>query len=435
MGPGHKPLLARALVVVAVLVALSPFATPGFALAVGLVVALTAGNPWPKATKTISKPLLQASVVLLGFGTDMFALVAAARHGLVIAAATIALTFLLGWGLRRVLQIQPITATLLSAGTAICGGSAIAAVAAATAAAEAEIAVALGTVFMLNAVALFVFPPIGHLLGLTQVQFGTWAGIAIDDVSSVVAAASVYGPQALETATVVKLSRTLWIVPVALAARYVMQRRERSSGAPDSAAAGKRSITIPWFIALFVVASLAGTFVPTVHALAPALVHLAKTGMTLTLLLVGLTLSRSSLQSVGFKPVVHGFGLWLAISVMALLAVRWSGIQASFFLPLARHRHRPGVRRHGWIVGRTDVADEIGELHRLPGREALVGRDADERRERSRRAGRPRAGTCPSPSPARKFLQHHVVAAAVAALPGPHFHLVRRLARAGRSAM
>ena len=324
--PQLNPVVAKALFVLAVAVSLTSFATPGFALAIGLAVALTVGNPWPAATKTVSKPLLQASVVFLGFGTNLLAMLGAAREGLLIAACTIGLTFLLGAALRRLLQVQPMTSTLLSAGTAICGGSAIAAVAAATSAAEAEIAVALGTVFMLNAVALFVFPPIGHLLGLSQVQFGMWAGIAIHDVSSVVAAASVYGQEALQTATVVKLSRTLWIVPVALAARYLMQRREQASSATAVESAAKRAIIIPWFIGLFLLASVAGTFVPAVHEVAPSLVHLAKTGMTLTLLLVGLSLSPSSLRSVGFRPVVHGFGLWLAISVMALAAVRWAGI-------------------------------------------------------------------------------------------------------------
>jgi uncharacterized integral membrane protein (TIGR00698 family) len=326
MAPAHKPVLAKALVGLAVLVALSSFATPGFALAVGLVLALTTGNPWPKQARAISKPLLQGSVVFLGFGTNLIAVLGAARQGLAIAAVTIGLTFLLGAALRRLLQVKPMTATLLSAGTAICGGSAIAAVAAATAAAEAEIAVALGTVFMMNAAALFVFPPLGHLLGLTQAQFGTWAGIAIHDVSSVVAAASVYGPEALQTATVVKLSRTLWIIPVALAARYVMLRGAQPAADGEAKAPGTGTIIIPWFIGLFVVASLAGTFIPAVHALAPSLVHLAKTGMTLTLLLVGLSLSRASLRAVGFRPVLHGTGLWLAISVMALAAVRLTGI-------------------------------------------------------------------------------------------------------------
>jgi uncharacterized integral membrane protein (TIGR00698 family) len=325
--------VSAALFVLAVLFALTPFASPGLALAAGLALTLTLGNPWPAATKRLSRPLLQASVVLLGFGTNLLAVLVAARHGLLIAAATIALTFLLGAWLRRVLWIESKTAMLLSAGTAICGGSAIAAVGLATGAAEAEMSVALGTVFLLNAVALYLFPVLGHALGLSQVQFGTWAGIAIHDVSSVVAAASVYGPQALQTATVVKLSRTLWIVPVVLVARFVILRgrtdaekaedARHPSGAP---APSRRPIAIPWFIALFVAASLAGTVVPAVHALAPSLTLLAKTGMTLTLLLVGMSLSRASLRRVGVRPVLHGIGLWLAISVMALAAVRWAGI-------------------------------------------------------------------------------------------------------------
>jgi uncharacterized integral membrane protein (TIGR00698 family) len=312
----------KLLLAAAVVLAVTPYGSPGLALAAGLALALTVGNPWPGATRKIGKPLLQASVVLLGFGTNVVAVLAAARQGLLIAAVTITFTFLLGAGLRRLLRVHAGTATLLSAGTAICGGSAIAAVAAATSAGESEMAVALGTVFMLNAAALFVFPPLGHLLGLTQGQFGVWAGIAIHDVSSVVAAASSYGREALETATVVKLSRTLWIVPVALAAGYFKQRGEHAP-----ATAGRRwpVVTVPWFIGLFVLASLAGTLVPPVHEAAPWLVGLAKTGMTLTLLLVGLSLSRSSLRAVGFRPVIHGFSLWLAISLMALAAVKWVG--------------------------------------------------------------------------------------------------------------
>lgn len=327
--PSSRPsVVSAALFAVAVIFALTPFASPGIALAVGLGLVLTAGNPWPGATRRISRPLLQGSVVFLGFGTNLVAVLVAARHGLVIAAATIAFTFALGAVLRRVLWIESKTAMLLSAGTAICGGSAIAAVAVATGAAEAEVSVALGTVFLLNAVALYLFPVLGHALGLSQVQFGTWAGIAIHDVSSVVAASSVYGQQALQTATVVKLSRTLWIVPVALAARHVIIRRQRAAiGAGASeAASSHRPVAIPWFIAWFVVASLAGTVIPQVHALAPSLTTLARTGMTLTLLLVGMSLLPASLRKVGLRPVLHGVGLWLAISVMALAAVRWAGI-------------------------------------------------------------------------------------------------------------
>lgn len=324
--PPRTPILTIALYALAVLFALTPLASPGIALAIGLALALTVGNPWTGATKRITRPLLQASVVFLGFGTNLLVVLVVARKGFAIAAATIALTFLLGAVLRRVLWVERKTALLLSAGTAICGGSAIAAVALATGAAEAEISVALGTVFLLNAVALYLFPPLGHVLGLSQVQFGTWAGIAIHDVSSVVAAASAYGREALQTATVVKLSRTLWIVPVALVARLVVLRGHQPTAGGGEAAAPPGPVAIPWFIALFVAASFAGTVIPVVHQLAPALTTAAKTGMTLTLLLVGMSLSRASLRTVGIRPVLHGIGLWLAISLMALAAVRWAGI-------------------------------------------------------------------------------------------------------------
>ncbi|HEY3382548.1 MAG TPA: putative sulfate exporter family transporter [Vicinamibacterales bacterium] len=328
MAAARRSIVTKILFPLAVLFALTPFASPGIALAVGLAIALSAGNPWPAATRRISRPLLQVSVVFLGFGTNLIAVLAAARHGAPIAMATIAFTFLLGAVLRRLLRLQQSTAMLLAAGTAICGGSAIAAVALATAAAEAEVSVALGTVFLLNAVALYAFPPLGHALGLSQVQFGTWAGIGIHDVSSVVAAGSAYGQVALETATIVKLSRTLWIVPVALVARFaVLRGEERAAGADAPASSSpRRRIAIPWFVGFFLIASIAATFIQPVHDLAPFLLALAKAGMTVTLLLIGMSLSRSSLRAVGLRPLLHGVTLWLAISVMALAAVRWAGI-------------------------------------------------------------------------------------------------------------
>ncbi|MGE5359540.1 MAG: YeiH family protein [Bacteroidales bacterium] len=326
--PSRLP-VAKVVGAAAILFVLTPLASPGLALAVGLGVALTVGNPWPAVTRRVSRPLLQASVVLLGFGTNLVVLASAARHGLLIAAATIAFTFLLGAVLRRALRLQQSTATLLSAGTAICGGSAIAAVAVATSAAEAEVSVALGTVFLLNAVALYTFPVVGHALGLSQVEFGTWAGIAIHDISSVVAAASAYGQEALQTATVVKLSRTLWIVPVALAARFFVVRqahRQEARGGADGAHPGGRRLGVPWFIALFLTASVASTMVRPVHAVAPWLQLAARVGMTATLLLIGMNLSAGSLRKVGLRPVLHGIGLWLAISVMGLVALRLAGI-------------------------------------------------------------------------------------------------------------
>jgi uncharacterized integral membrane protein (TIGR00698 family) len=319
--PGSAPPAAgvgRSVVVIAAgLFCLTRYGSPGAALAIGVLLALTVGNPWPAAVKRITRPLLQVSVVLLGFSMNVFAVLGAARRGFLLAAATIALTFALGAWLRHVLQLKRSTATLLSAGTAICGGSAIAAVGLAITAPEVEMSVAMGTVFVLNAVALYLFPVLGHALGLSQVQFGTWSGIAIHDVSSVVGAASSYGSVALQTATAVKLSRTLWIVPVAVAARFVSRQ--------PRATAAARPVAIPWFIALFLLASVASTFLGPVHVVAPELQLVARTGMTLTLLCIGIGLSRSSLRSVGIRPVLHGLVLWIAISVGSLATLYyWS---------------------------------------------------------------------------------------------------------------
>ena len=288
--PSSGPsLLARMAFLGAALFCLTSYASPGIALAAGLALALTLGNPGPLLIKKATKPLLQISVVLLGFGMNLHAMFAAARHGFLLALATIALTFLLGAGLRRLLRLDRSTATLVSAGTAICGGSAIAATALSIGAAEAEISVAMGTVFLLNAVALYLFPLLGHAMDLSQTQFGVWSGIAIHDVSSVVGAASSYGQEALQTATAVKLSRTLWIIPVALIAGL-------SQGRPTAASsqAPTTKVSIPWFIGLFVLASVASTFLAPVHAVAPHLQTAAKTGMTLTLLLIGASLSRGA---------------------------------------------------------------------------------------------------------------------------------------------
>lgn len=314
-GPSRIAIMAS---LVAVAFCLTPYASPGIALALGLVLALLVGNPYPGITKKISKPLLQVSVVLLGFGMNLYAIAAAASQGFLLALATIILTFLLGALLRRALSLPRSTATLLSAGTAICGGSAIAAVAIAIGAAEAEISVAMGTVFLLNAVALYSFPILGHSLALSQVQFGTWSGIAIHDVSSVVGAASAYGLEALQTATAVKLSRTLWIVPVALIAGMMLRPTTRHSGT-----ASPTRLHIPWFIGLFVLASVTGTFLVMVHQAAPFLQMAGKAGMTLTLLLIGMSLSRAALKAVGFRPIILGLTLWLVISVVSLMAIRW----------------------------------------------------------------------------------------------------------------
>jgi uncharacterized integral membrane protein (TIGR00698 family) len=286
---------------------------PPAALIVGMVLALTLGNPYPKEARKVSKTLLQAAVVLLGISLNLNQVVQAGERGLAFAVVSISLVFALGYGLQRLLKVRPMTSLLVSTGTAICGGSAIAAVSSALDAPQEDISVAVATVFLLNAVALIIFPPIGHALALTDQQFGTWAGIAIHDVSSVVGAASAFGGGAVAVATAVKLSRVLFLVPVTLLCAW------RS---PD-----RKGFTIPWFIGLFLIASLISTEL-SIHApdiatsLFPTVKLVALAGFALSLYLIGGGLTRATLKAVGVKPMVQGVILWFFISVLALYAVK-----------------------------------------------------------------------------------------------------------------
>jgi uncharacterized integral membrane protein (TIGR00698 family) len=281
----------------------------------GIALALAVGNPFGNQSKIASKMLLQACVVLLGFGMDLGTVIRTGRGGFILAAGTIFTTLALGWGLGRVLKIAPRTSMLISAGTAICGGSAIAAVGSVIGGAEAEMTVALGTVFVLNAVALYLFPLLGHAMHLSQAQFGTWAGVAIHDVSSVVGAAAKYGLPALQVATAVKLSRALWIVPVSLGAALAFRSGDTNADLQKS------KLQIPWFIALFLLASVLRTLLPPVAATAPLLTAVAKTGLTLTLFLIGASLSWQTIRSVGWRPMLQGLGLWLFISAASLIVI------------------------------------------------------------------------------------------------------------------
>ena len=294
-----------------ILFCFTPWASPGIALGLGLASALLFDNPYKDAGNRYVRWLLQGSVVLLGFGLDLGAVFWVGLHGLVFAAVTICGTFALGYALARLLKINLKTSLLISAGTAICGGSAIAAVGSAVDADKSEMSVAMGTVFLLNAVALFLFPPLGHALGLSQGQFGTWAGVAIHDVSSVAGAATAYGDKALSTALVVKLSRVIWIVPVTLAAAALFPRPGKTRG----------RLSIPWFILGFLLASAAGSLLPLLHPAVPVLVHIAKIGFAATLFCIGASLSRAALRDVGHKPLLLGLCLWLFISCTALLVV------------------------------------------------------------------------------------------------------------------
>ncbi len=298
--------------------ALVVWASPPLALLAGMALALTVGNPFVHRTQGIAKWLLQASVVLLGFSMNLPLVLRLGLNGSVFAAITIGATMGLGWWLGKRLALSPKTATLISVGTAICGGSAIAAVSTVIGASGAEIAVSIGTIFLLNAVALYVFPIAGHLLHLGQGQFGLWAGVAIHDISSVVGAGLSYGPKALQTATAVKLSRTLWIVPLTMvfAARGRGDRGDRG----DRRGASKK-IAVPWFVGLFLLASLLRSYSPWVASWSPRLAVIAERGMILVLFLIGTALSRAALRAVGWRTAAAGVCLWLFISVSSIAAI------------------------------------------------------------------------------------------------------------------
>ena len=285
---------------------LTPWCSPPIALALGLAFALSVTSP-PRTAKA-TRVLLQASVVGLGFGMNLQRVVDAGRSGFLLTLATIAGTLLVGHLLGRILRIRNSTAHLISAGTAICGGSAIAAVGPVIGATDEEMSVSLGTVFILNAIALFVFPAIGAALHLTQNQFGVWSAIAIHDTSSVVGAASAYGAEALAVGTAVKLARALWIVPLTLGTAFAFRRETR--------------VALPWFILLFVIAAVVRTYVPAPAIVYDGIVRLARLGLTATLFLIGSSLSRRSLAAVGVRPLLLGVALWVVISAAGLWAVQ-----------------------------------------------------------------------------------------------------------------
>jgi uncharacterized integral membrane protein (TIGR00698 family) len=296
---------------------LTPWASPAVALALGAAFALTLGNPFPERTERASKWLLQGSIVGLGFGMPLAAVMRVGAAGVEYTIAGIATAMTLGLFLGKRLGVEAQTSFLVTAGTSICGGSAIAAVGPAIAAAPEAMSVSLATVFVLNSVALYLFPAIGHALGLSQGQFAVWAAVAIHDTSSVVGAAAAYGPRALQSATVLKLARALWIVPLTLGAAAHTRRRARGEGEVRSG-----RLAFPWFIGLFALAALARTLLPAAEApLLDGLAQAARTGLVLTLFLVGAGLTRATLRSVGHRPLLQGLFLWMAVGGLALAAV------------------------------------------------------------------------------------------------------------------
>ena len=306
----------KILFIAACVFCLSDYGSPPAALALGILFAFTIGSPYPQLSGKPTKYLLQASVVLLGFGMNLQAVYKAGKDGILFTIATIFGTLALGYLVGKVLSVKAKTSALISSGTAICGGSAIAAVGPAIDAEADEMSVALGTVFVLNAVALFIFPLIGGAIGLTQGQFGIWAAIAIHDTSSVVGAAGTYGSEALAIATTVKLVRALWIVPVALLFAFIFRK---------GAVGERRGINFPWFILLFLVAAAIRTYGYSIifPSIFDSFVNLGKAGMIITLFLIGASLSREMLKNVGMRPLIQGVVLWVVISVVSLWAVTY----------------------------------------------------------------------------------------------------------------
>jgi uncharacterized integral membrane protein (TIGR00698 family) len=278
--------------------------SPPIALTLGLLYGLSFVHPYQADSRSLSRFLLQASVVGLGFGMNLHEVLRVGRSGFLYTAAGISFALIVGLLLGRLLLVNKTASILISVGTAICGGSAIAAVAPIIEAGDEEMAISLGTIFILNSIALLIFPPLGWLLHLTQTQFGLWAALAIHDTSSVVGAAARYGPVALVVGTTVKLTRALWIVPVALGAAMLKRSESR--------------IQWPWFILFFCLAAVANTYLPAFTNFWHVLSNLGRVGLTATLYLIGTGISRATLRQVGVRPLLQGVILWILVGVTSL---------------------------------------------------------------------------------------------------------------------
>jgi len=284
------------------------FISPPIALCAGIIFALSLEHPYAADSRALAKFLLQASVVALGFGMNLHEVLKAGRSGFLYTALGIGFALLAGLLIGKIWKVRGTISYLISTGTAICGGSAIAAIGPIVQASDEEMAVSLGTVFILNSIALFIFPSIGAAQHLSQSQFGLWSALAIHDTSSVVGAASRYGNEALLVATTVKLARALWIVPLALATAAVKRSRSK--------------IQIPWFIFLFCLAAVINTYGPQEPRLSEMFFRLGRLGLTVTLFLIGTGISRRTLEEVGWRPLAQGVFLWILVGITSLYFIR-----------------------------------------------------------------------------------------------------------------
>jgi uncharacterized integral membrane protein (TIGR00698 family) len=295
-----------------VILAATGLVSPAIALLVGLIFGLTLVHPFQAESRDVTKYLLQGSVVALGCGMNLHEVLQAGRSGFVYTALSITAAMLLGLGLGYITHVAKKPSFLISTGTAICGGSAIAAVGPIVEASEEEMAVSLGTVFILNSVALFLFPPMGLALHMSQSQFGLWSALAIHDTSSVVGATAKYGGAALAIGTTIKLARALWIVPLSVGTAAVLKSKAR--------------IQWPWFILFFCFAALLNTLLPQFNLAFSALNHMGKLGLTVTLFLIGASLNRETLRKVGIRPLLQGLTLWVIVGASTLAAILFDWI-------------------------------------------------------------------------------------------------------------
>jgi uncharacterized membrane protein YadS len=344
------PLLSKIIFLLALVLSFTGLLSPPVALSLGIIFGLTFTHPYPAATRTSARILLQVCVVALGFGMNLHEVLKAGRTGFLYTALGISFALLAGLALGKMLRVRGNSSYLITAGTAICGGSAIAAIGPILHADDEEMAVSLGTVFILNSVALLLFPPIGGALHLSQSQFGLWAALAIHDTSSVVGAAAKYGQQALVIGTTVKLARALWIVPLALATAAILKNksnarpesevlnksevRSDSSIRPESSIRsewnirGTPNMQFPWFILFFCLAAVLNTYAPPITRLSHSILGLGRVGLVATLFLIGTGISRSTLKEVGWRPLLQGVLLWFAVGVTSLYFIRigWIGL-------------------------------------------------------------------------------------------------------------
>ncbi|CAM3719607.1 YeiH family protein [Elizabethkingia bruuniana] len=301
-------LLQKILFFVLLIFCVTPFVEPPLALILGFVVSFFIGHPYIKHNSVAAKYLLQFSVVGLGFGMNLTEAIKVGKEGLIFTVASIFFTLIVGLIIGRYLKINKSTSTLISGGTAICGGSAIAALAPVINAKDEDISVAMACIFILNALALLIFPVIGHQLNMSQDQFGLWSAIAIHDTSSVIGSAQKYGEEALKIATTVKLERALWIIPVSILLSVLNK-------------GSVKKIKIPYFILGFIGAILLAYYFPQIKPFGEIMVFTAKKALNITLFLIASGLSMSSIKKVGVKPLVQGVLLWVFISVGSLLVI------------------------------------------------------------------------------------------------------------------